>query len=256
VAAKRVVSLNLCSDLLVMMLADREDIAAVTWLAADPADSPLAEEAAGLTLNYGTAEEVLLLDPDVVVAARYARGETVALLRRMGREVVVLDPAASLDDIRRNVRIVGEAVGEPERADRLIAAMDARLTAIAAMREGAPRMLVAVYLARGFTVGAPSVIDDLLGVLGLTNLGADVRLQGMAELPAEALLVADPDVLIVPRYRPDAPSLATAVLDHPALDRLRQEKPVIAVPTRLWDCGTPLVAEAAAIIAEGLEAEH
>lgn len=249
-----VASLNLCSDLLVLMLADREDIAAVTWLAADPADSPLAAQAQGLPVNYGSAEEILLLDPDVTIAARYARGETVAMLRRLGRRVVMLDPADSLDGIHRNLRIVGEAVGHPERAEAAIAAMDRQLDALAAEAHERPPMLAAVYMARGFTVGAHSVIHDLLGVLNLRNLGADPALAGQPVLPVETLLIADPDILVVTSYGADAPSLATAVVDHPALSKLRAERPVITVPTMLWDCGTPLVVEAAKRIAAGLDA--
>jgi len=252
--AAGIASLNLCSDLLVLMLADRNDIASVTWLAADPADSPLAAQAQGLPVNHGSAEEILMFDPEVIVAARYARGETVAMLRRLGRRVVMLDPADSLEGIRRNLRIVGEAVGHPERAETAIAAMDRRLDALAGQAKDRPPLLVAVYMARGFTVGAPSVVNDLLGLLNLRNLGAEPGLAGGTVLPVETLLIADPDVLVVTSYGTDAPSLATAVVDHPALEKLRAERPVITVPTQLWDCGTPLVVEAAERIAAGLEA--
>ncbi len=47
----RIVSLNLCADELVLRLADREQIAAVTYLASDPRGSTVAAEATGVPIT-------------------------------------------------------------------------------------------------------------------------------------------------------------------------------------------------------------
>ncbi|MGB0498119.1 MAG: ABC transporter substrate-binding protein, partial [Rubricella sp.] len=68
----RVVSINLCTDILVLQLADPGQIAALTFLATDPRSSILAEEAAGFPLIRGRAEEVFALDPDLVLAGAFS----------------------------------------------------------------------------------------------------------------------------------------------------------------------------------------
>src|SRR5215831_17968551 len=61
----RVVSLDLCTDQLLIELAQRDRIAAVTHLAADPAVSAIPEKARGIPFTHGNAEDVLRYDPDL-----------------------------------------------------------------------------------------------------------------------------------------------------------------------------------------------
>ena len=68
---RRIVSLNLCTDQLLMLLAP-ERIAALSILATDPLLSVMAAEARRYPLVRGDAEEVLRFDPDLVVAAPFA----------------------------------------------------------------------------------------------------------------------------------------------------------------------------------------
>ncbi len=66
-AVERVVSLNLCSDQLLVMLAP-EKVAALTVLARDPSLSVVAAEARHLPVVRADAEAVLRLRPDLVLA--------------------------------------------------------------------------------------------------------------------------------------------------------------------------------------------
>src|SRR5262245_6215272 len=70
-APRRIVSLDLCTDQLMLELAPREHIAAVTHLAADPTVSAIPDKARGLAITHGGAEDVLRLDPDLVLAGPY-----------------------------------------------------------------------------------------------------------------------------------------------------------------------------------------
>ena len=52
---RRIVSLNMCVDELVLRLADPQNIASVTWLSRDPKNSNVAELGAGIAVNHGLA---------------------------------------------------------------------------------------------------------------------------------------------------------------------------------------------------------
>ena len=67
-APQRVVSVNLCTDQLALMLAAPGQVISVTKLAAVPRVSTMAAQAADIPANSGLAEEIYMLQPDLVVA--------------------------------------------------------------------------------------------------------------------------------------------------------------------------------------------
>ena len=102
-APRRVVSINLCTDQLAMMLAAPGQLVSVSDLAADPHSSAMAETARAYPVNQGRAEEVYLLAPDLVLAGAYPDPATVQMLRRVGLRVEQFDTARSLGDTRDRI---------------------------------------------------------------------------------------------------------------------------------------------------------
>ncbi|MFE0753575.1 ABC transporter substrate-binding protein [Inquilinus sp. NPDC058860] len=241
----RVVSLNLCADALVLRLADRADVRSVTWLARDPENSVVAAEAASVPVNRGLAEEVVALDPDLVVVGAFTPRGTVALLRRLEMPLLELGVPESLDGIRAQIRRVAAALGQAERGERMIAAMDDRLAAI---RSPASPPLAVVLRPNGFTAGRGSLVDEILRRVGVRNLAAERGLEAYGEIPLESVALAGVRLLILNQPENGAPSLGEAMLDHPILGALPELR-VVRVPSRLWTCGGPEVVEAAALIA-------
>jgi len=243
----KVASINLCADQHLLALADPEQILTVSWLAADPEESLLAPAAAHHTLNYGTAEELLKFAPDVVLAGTYTSPFTRTMLRRVGFRVVELEPEESIADIERNVRIVAELVGQVARGEELVAKLHDNIRAIEA---NAPAHRVGAVIVRpgGFTVGAGSLADELLRLAGFSNVAAEQGLDRWGSLSMEALLRSSPELVVLTGYRSNQPSLANAVLEHPALAALGATQRTVTVHTALWACGLPRSIEAAALL--------
>ena len=107
-----VASINLCTDQLVLSVADPAQILSLSWLASDPEESMLAEAAARYPQNFGSAEEIIQAGADVVLAGTLTSPFTRELLRRLGATVVEIEPEMSLDDTYRNLLIVGEAIDD------------------------------------------------------------------------------------------------------------------------------------------------
>ncbi len=240
---QRIVSINICGDLLALSLAPRSRIASVSFLAADPIMSPIAKLADGVPLNYGKAEEVLAFEPDLVLAGRYTTRATVALLERLGYTVIELDIAESLDDVRTQIRVAAAAMGVVAAGEDMIATLDARIEAAAAEQHES-RPLAAVYGPNGFTPGPRTLSGSLIELAGFENLAARAGILYWGNLPLESLLLARPDVLIVETERNHAHALASQILAHPALLDLRDRITVAAVPRPLWSCPGPWIVDA------------
>jgi iron complex transport system substrate-binding protein len=246
----RIVSMNVCTDQLLLLLVEPERIAAVSWLATDRETSALADRADGLPVTWGVAEEVIARDPDLVLAGTYTTRATVQLLRRLDYQVVEFAPESSFDDIRANLRLMGEAVGEPERADALVAAFDRDLAALRSNVAGQSRQVFANYGVSGWTAGAGSLHADVAHAAGYDTLGERLGAVGSRTLSLEQLIVSSPDLIAVVDRTEGAPALATQALDHPALRHLLASRPSVDVPDPLWVCGGPFTLDAARLLAD------
>jgi len=244
----RIVSINICGDLLALSLVPRARIASVTFLAADPIMSPIAAAAEGVPLNYGKAEEVLAFEPDLVLAGRYTTRATVALLERLGYPVLELDIAQSLDDVRVQIRSAALAMGAAEAGEAMIASLDARIARTLSER-GDERPLAAVYGPNGFTPGARTLSGSLITVAGFENLATRAGIEYWGSLSLEQLLLARPEVIILEAEHHQAHALANQILDHPALRDLRRRVTVAEVARPLWSCPGPWLSDALDLLA-------
>jgi iron complex transport system substrate-binding protein len=242
-----VASINLCADQLVLTLAEPEQILTVSWLSADPEESLLADAAARYPLNYGSAEELLRFDPDVVVAGSYTNAFTRALLARLGYTVIELEPETTIGEIEESVQRVAQALGRVARGEQIVAEIHADAERLRAARTAHAPAAVVVRPG-GFTVGAHSLADDLMTLAGVRNVAAEQGLDRWGSLSMETLLRATPDLVVLTGYRASQPSLANAVLAHPALRHVRATRPTVTVRAAYWACGLPQSLESADVL--------
>ncbi|MBL6947009.1 MAG: ABC transporter substrate-binding protein [Rhodospirillales bacterium] len=235
--------MNLCADQLVWKLAGPDRIVSLSHLAAESEVSNIAGEVAGIHLNHGSAEEVLPLEPDLIVAGRYTARSAVSLLRKLGYRVIELDLARSVSDIRKQTLRLGEVLGVQERAREMIANMDRRIRANRPSDEF-PRPTAVNYQPNGFTAGPGSLIADVLVHAGFAPALADDSVTAYRHLPLELLVGNPPDVLIVDQSYSQYPALAYGLLTHPALNRMTTRIRRVVIPNRIWICGTPETAQA------------
>ena len=244
----RIVSMNPCTDQLVWMLAGPERIVSLSHLAKDGEVSTIAAEVEVPHYNHGEAEEIIPLRPDLVFNGPFSHKAAADLLRKLGYPVVEIPPANSLADIRLHLRQMGKVLGVEQRAENLIARMDARLAALAPPPASRPTAIN--YQPNGFSAGAGTLIADVLNHAGFRLPGTGSRWQGYSHLPLERLIAAPPDLLIIDNSYENSPTLAQSLLGHPVLSRLGERTLRVKVPNRLWLCGTPDVVHAVELLAD------
>lgn len=238
----RIVSLNLCTDELVLRLAAPGRVASVTWLSQDPRNANMAEAARRVPAHHGEAEEVLAFRPDLVVAGTHSTRAAVRMLRRAGVKVHEFGLPRTLAEMRAQITEMAALIGEPERGAALVAGIDARLAALAGRR--GPRLRAVVLRPNGFTVGRGSLVDEILSLAGLTNIAAELGVESYGQISLETVALGGADMLILNDTPDGPPSLAHEVLHHPVIARLGARLKLVALPSRLWTCAGPSVVDA------------
>lgn len=251
-APQRVVSMNLCTDQLAMMLAAPGQLVSVSYLAQDPRSSTMVEKALAYPVNHGLAEEIYRLRPDLVLAGAYSTQATVAMLRRLDIPVEIFPPEADFDGIRGNLRRMGELLGRKDEAEAQIAAFDEGLAALTDHIATRPR--AALYEANGYSTGADSLAGRIIEAAGLHNIATEAGLSGGGVLALEQLVLANPTIVIRGRVYEGA-SRSEEILDHPAVALLAERAGEAVIADRDWVCGTPRVLAAIAKLRE-VRQEH
>ena len=248
----RVVSLNLCTDQMAMLIAGEGQLYSVSDLAVDPHSAVLVDEARKYALNHGLAEEIFLMRPDLVLAGTYTTRATVDLLRRLGIRVEEFAPENSFDDIRAGFRRMGDLLGRRARADELMAEMDRALAALRAHPR--PDVTVAAWEPNSYTSGAGTLGDAIIGAAGLTNIAGRLGLTGMAKLPLELLILSRPDMVAGENPQFASHSVAQDNFVHPAFRAAVADAVSVPLPARLTICGGPFTVEAARLLRQAAAA--
>lgn len=213
---QRVVSQSVGTDELLLALADPGQIAALSHIGRDARFSATAAEAARFpALKDSDAESVLRFRPDLVLAASFTRPETLALLRRAGVRLVVLDRFDTLEDLYASIRILGRELGQEARAEALIAQCRGRVQTLAERLRGVRPIRVLTAGAYPFTAGSGTTFQDLCDHAGAVNVAAEAGLKGHAPTPSEKLLTWNAEVLVISGDRPDASDTRARLAEIP-----------------------------------------
>lgn len=233
-ASLRVISLNLCTDQLLVLIAP-EDVAGLSPLARNPALSAVAQEAAKLPIVPAAAEAIFRRHPDLVLAETSGEQLLLGVLRRLGLRVVAIRDPQNFAEIEAAITKIAALLDVPARGAALNAGIEAVLAKLP--RTAGPRTAI-VWEPRGLTPGPNSLPGAILAAAGYRNAA-----QG-GTLELETLLSHPPDLLVVPGA-PGMPSLATTMLRGAILASIPHRR----VPASWLICGSPFSAQAAERIA-------
>lgn len=241
----RVVSVNVCTDQLVLMLAEPEQIVSLSAIADSARSSSMADEARAFAKNNNRAESIAVQEPDVVVAGQWSDPALVNMLRSIDIEVVQFPLTASLAEIPDQIREMGRVLRQDAKAETLALEVEAELAARPDVHDAAP--LAAFFFPNGFALGAGTLSHDILTAGGARNLSVDLGFAGNGRLSLEQVVLEQPDFLVgAPSY--SGFSRSEEMTTHPSLEGFPM---MHSSPD--WVCGTPHALRAVADVAAMVE---
>ncbi len=236
-----IVSLNPCSDAILAEVAAPGQLLAISHYSHDPQSTSMALAAARrFAATSGTAEEVLALKPDVVVAGSFLPGATRHAFERLGIRVVTLDVAHDVAESEAQVRALAALAGRAEQGEALVARIEAGLAKARPPRGGAP-VDALLWQQGGIVAGPDSLIADLLARTGFASHAAARGLGQGAYLPLEQVLADPPEVVLA--------AGGERALGHPVLKGLKGMRYERMDPSLLF-CGGPTIVPAAERLAQ------
>ncbi len=242
----RVVSLDSCSDQLVLALADDAQIIALSQ-DSKGVFSYYNARAEKFPQHLGTPEEIMLLKPDLVISTGAGDPGLVVMLERLGIEVISTGLPNTIEEALADLIEVGKALQQTEKAKALKNQSEA---ALLGLRNQPPFHIAALYISPGgVTTGAGTFLHQTIELAGLKNLMAIEGIEGWSSFKVEQFIKLNPDVLITSFFNArvgNAESWRFAA--HPAMQDAMAGVKVVDIPARYLSCPAWYAIEGAALI--------
>lgn len=234
-----IVSTNPCADQILLDLVPAERIAAISHYSQDPgATSIPLDVAQRFRATSGTAEDVIALRPDIVVASSFTPPATRAAFERAGLKTLYLDSPVTIDASKAQVTQLAAAVGAVAYGEALNARID---KAVADSQPGAMRPSALLFIGGDLASGGGNLLDQVLVTAGFRNAAADYGLSFTGMLPVETIVAHPPAVILTP----DAGG-RTAALRRRVLAATGAKVAEVPFSRALMNCGGPTIPAALA----------
>jgi len=168
-------------------------------------------------------EEILALEPDVVIMATMAQTkDQVEALEKAGVKVIVSD-AQNLEGVYTAISLIGQITGKNAEADTIIGEMK---ETFASVKEKAQNTGKTVYFEVSplewglWAAGSGTFMDELAEICGLTNAFADV--EGWGAVTEEDVKERDPDYIVTTSmYWGEGPTPVEEIMGRNGWDSLK-----------------------------------
>ncbi len=235
-APSRIVSLNPCTDAILVEIARSEQIAALSFYSFDAASSSIPlETARHFRSTTGTAEDILRLKPDLVIGSSYTPLQTRAALKRFGVRYVGFDQPDTVAQSQDQISAIGYLAGTPDKAVQLNQRIDA-----AVQGRTLPQLNALVFRSEGLVLGTGTLTAELMSRAGFRNMSEDYGIPAWGVLPLEKLVRHPPPVLLRAEMNTGDRGRGERILTHPVLEKLIHTRS-ITLPSRLINCGGPSI---------------
>ena len=256
-----VISVALFSDEVLSGLVPLDRLSAVTRIGTDPVYSNVADllQSVEPVIEF-SAEQIIQIYPDLVIAADWSEAEPLALISQAGIPVFQVATPTSLDEIRQAILRIGEVLGEQASAASLIASMDDRIADLRAITSAIPqdeRVSSIDYSPWGTANGPDTTWSIVLDLAGIDNAAAVLEAGDFGQIPLskEAVVELNPDIIFLPGYiwgeEGGAEAFLNQILEDPAFQGLQaiESGRVISFPENLKGSYSQFLVDAAELAA-------
>ncbi|MDA8648979.1 ABC transporter substrate-binding protein [Alphaproteobacteria bacterium] len=234
----RVITTNICIDSLVVALIGTKNLVAVSALADDDRYSHISDKVKNLQKVAFNAEMIYALDPSLVLASNFSSAKTKSALEKLGINVSLISFARSVEDIEKNIFILGELLNAESQAQELASLLKSPKVNTKHVKQ----VIALQYSTNRFVHGHNSLISSIIRRSGFKSYSEFLGYNEGRYISAEALVKSAPDVLILDGDKSFS-NKSGSTLYHPALLKGKSKTKALFIETKHWSCGTPKVVD-------------
>ena len=220
---QRIHTLSLGHDEIIAALIGPGRFSGIGSFTANATYSNIASEVVDLKKVKRDAEEVLGLNPDLVIASKFSKADLVDLIKESGIPVARTALESSTSGNIPNILLLGYMLGAEERALELIEEINERIAFVSERvpPAGDPSRPGVLSIARFSdtisAAGGGSTEGGIIAAGGGVNAAARDGIDGHQGISVESIAAMNPDVILITQPEPGAGELRDELLAEPAL---------------------------------------
>ena len=239
----RIVSLDLCSDQIVLILADQNQVAAIST-AADDVYSFYREKAVFFPKTRGKIEEIIMLEPDVVMQTYSTTMNMGKMTKRIGASLIELNYSNEPEILYKNIKMAGKVLGQNDRASQFNKRYANRINKI--KNQPRSKLKIAYVTPSGVTAGIGTSVNDIIKLSGFESYAATHNFKGWLNLPIENLIMDPPDIFITGYFEDKAVTQSNwSLARHNSLIKMMKNIPTVNIPSSYLSCNGLFIVDAA-----------
>ncbi len=202
-------------------LIDKSRVAAIYSFFADPDISNISDQVSDIPEIGFEPEEVVNLEPEVIVVSKFVNPDLVAVFKESGIPVLRTALEGRNGDIP-NILLLAYMLGAEDRGLELAAEVASRLDFVrqrivsaAALEDERPSVLTVSDFGQIWAAGADTNVDSIINDAGGINAAAEV--ESFQQISIESIAAMDPDVIIITQPMESGQVFAETLMSSPAL---------------------------------------
>lgn len=190
--------------------------------------------------SYGNSAEALLaMHPDIIIAADFFKQEMIQSLRDLGLKVYVYKTPNNMEEIKKAINDIAVLVGEPANAEKLIKQMDSKLKSVknrvGSIKPSEQKRVVFIR-SNGAFYRPESSFMDICRYANVKDATEDLHYTQSGILSQEEVVRLNPDAFVIPVWnydgKHDPVQMKAEILSNPSYQTTKagKNKNVIMLP--------------------------
>lgn len=193
---ERIASATLGTDEILLELVAPERIVGLSPFCDDPSYSNILDKSKTVKGRVqAQAEQILVMNPDIVVLATYNNPDFISLIERAGISTLKVGSFRTIEEIFGNIERIGNALSVPEKATRIIEDGRQRIQKVGRTVAGLKKPSV-LYLDHGWVSGADTIQNEMIEIAGGVNYASEQGIVDAQQIAIEVLQLWQPDVVL------------------------------------------------------------
>jgi len=245
----RVVSIDFCADQYALKLLPKHRILAVSNNA-DKHFSYMREKAINFIKIKPTAEDIILLEPDLIIRSYGGGPYATSTFEKAGIPVLQIPFVDNIEDIQNTIRSIAVQLEVQDIGEKIISEMIFRLNNIKKLNS----KKTALYMTpSGATSGSGTLINEILIRANLENF---YKKKGWGSIPLEDLAYEDPSVIIGSFFTEKQNTFMWSAMRHPIARKQMSNEQNIMVQGAFTACAGWYVVDAIEAIAASVNKDN